>query len=95
MPAAPLSDKLAIEAVDAYARNNGKGTLAAKDLGIHPNTFTNRLSVAKSRGFHLSDGVRAAVAVLETRLTMVQTALSELVGMLAEPSQVQIHKTYN
>jgi len=61
MPTPPLSDKLAIEAVDAYARNNGKGNLAAKELGIHPNTFTNRLSVAKSRGFHLSDGARSAM----------------------------------
>ena len=61
MPTPPLSDKLAIEAVDAYARNNGKGNLAAKELGIHPNTFTNRLNIAKLRGFHLSAGAQQSM----------------------------------
>ena len=55
MPAKPLSDELAAQAVELWLRFGGAGTLgsqvaAAKHLGIAPQTFHSRLKKAAERG---------------------------------------------
>jgi hypothetical protein len=61
MPTPPLSNELAIEALDALDRNDGKIYLAAKELGLNPNTLTARIKKAKERGLHLSEGAQSAM----------------------------------
>ena len=61
MPTPPLSNELAIEALDALERNNGNTTNAAKELGLNYNTLQSRIAKAKERGMHLSEGARGAM----------------------------------
>lgn len=60
MPTPALSTEDAQEAFEAFQRHNSK-KLAAESLGIHPNTFTSRLSRAYEYGLHLSEGAQGAV----------------------------------
>lgn len=52
MPTPPLSDELALQAVDAL-KEHGRKYLAAKALGLHPDTLNNRLKAAAERGLML------------------------------------------
>lgn len=61
MPTPPLPDELLLEAVEAWERNDKKKYLAARELGLHANTFDNRLKRAFLKGLHLSDGARAQI----------------------------------
>ena len=61
MPNPPMSDKLAIEAIEALDRHDGKAFLAAKELGVNDNTFRSRIKKAKERGLHLSNGAQSAM----------------------------------
>jgi hypothetical protein len=58
MPTPPLSDEKAQAAYDAWERNDRSRNAAAEELGIPVRTFENRLATAKSRGMHLSEGVK-------------------------------------
>lgn len=49
MPTPPLSDELALQAVEAF-RTHGRKYLAAKALGLDDRTFDSRLKVASRRG---------------------------------------------
>lgn len=50
----PLSNEQAQEAVDAYEESGHNSHQAAKALGMHHNTFANRLQVARNRGINSS-----------------------------------------
>lgn len=52
MPTPPLSDELAIEAVEAL-KTHGRKFLAAKALDLHVCTFQKRLNIAAKRGLML------------------------------------------
>lgn len=56
MPQPPLPDDLCQRAVDAFAQYGSKKA-AAEALGIHPNTYKDRLKVALARGFKVNHGV--------------------------------------
>lgn len=62
MPTPPLSDELALEAVDAWKRNRKSRTKAARELGIASSTFEHRLRVAQERGLHLPQGMQESMA---------------------------------
>lgn len=61
MPTPPLSDELALEAWEAYVAHDYKKKPAADSLGISDGGFSNRLKIAKERGFHLSEGARGVI----------------------------------
>jgi hypothetical protein len=69
MPTQALSDELALEAVAALTAH-GRKYLAAKALGIDPNTFDSRLKVAAKRGLMLNH----APAMPGFEITKVTTA---------------------
>jgi hypothetical protein len=62
MPTPPLSDDLAREAWQAYVAHDYKKKPAADSLGISDGGFSNRLKIAKERGFHLSEGMQESMA---------------------------------
>lgn len=57
MPTPPLSDALAQEAVDAYAKHGGNLCHAADWLKLDRGTFQGRLKTAKNRGLKPQSGV--------------------------------------
>jgi hypothetical protein len=61
MPTPPLSDELAIEALNALAENNGNYADAARQMGIIYTTFHARVRKAKERGLQLSEGARKSM----------------------------------
>jgi hypothetical protein len=61
MPTPPMSDALAIEALEALERHGGVAAHAAKSLGVHADTFRSRITKAKERGLHLSTGAQSAM----------------------------------
>lgn len=71
MGAAPLSDELAREAVEAVARFGNKAA-AARGLDIPPGTFDKRYAIGVERGLHLSGGAREAMDA--TRLSGAEIA---------------------
>lgn len=56
MAQAPLSDALCQEAVDAVLEHGGKSQ-AARALGLHPATFSDRYNTAVKRGFKANHGL--------------------------------------
>jgi|TARA_R110000744_G_scaffold36631_3_gene84500 hypothetical protein len=61
MPTPPLSDALALEALEALEAHQHKAKNAAAALGINYSAFQHRVSVAKSRGLHFSAGAQNVV----------------------------------
>lgn len=62
MPTPKLSDELAQEAWDALVAHGHNSLAASRSLGLHDNTFRNRIRVARERGFHLPQGIQDAMA---------------------------------
>jgi len=60
MPTPPLSHEAMQEAV-AAVKKHGSQAAAARSLGLHPNTFTHRLQLAREAGLNLSEGARRAM----------------------------------
>jgi hypothetical protein len=58
MPTPPMSDALAVEALEALESHGGVAAHAAKSLGVQAGTFRSRIKLAKERGLHLSEGAR-------------------------------------
>jgi hypothetical protein len=54
-----------VAALRLCAEYDGNVTRAARETGLPRNTLRNRLSVAKERGLHLSDGARAVTAAAQ------------------------------
>lgn len=65
MPTPPLSDELALAAVDAFLKY-GRKYLAADALGLDRRTFDNRLKRAAERGFMGSKPVLPGFAISKT-----------------------------
>ena len=68
MPTPPLSDELALEAVEAWKRHRKSRTNAALDLGIAASTFEHRLRVARERGLDQDPAIRDSMAAVGTGL---------------------------
>ena len=62
MPTPRLSDGDARAAYDAWEAHGRRADLAAASLDMKPGKFDNRLSVAKTRGMHLSPGALHSVS---------------------------------
>jgi predicted phosphodiesterase len=62
MPTPKLTDELAREAWDAFVAHEHNSLAASRSLGLHDNTFRNRIRVARERGFHLPQGIQDAMA---------------------------------
>lgn len=60
MPTPRLSDELAREAFEAWRDNGYSYKDGAAAMGIHFNTFSHRVKVARERGLDRSEGARAA-----------------------------------
>jgi hypothetical protein len=67
MPTPPLSPELAQAAIDALDEH-GKPYLAAKELGINPNTFASRIKIAEKRGLKPAQdpAIQAAMKAIGT-----------------------------
>lgn len=61
MPTPPLSDDDLRAAVEAWRAHDCRGDRAADAMGINRKTFQYRISLARSKGFHLSEGARGIV----------------------------------
>jgi hypothetical protein len=68
MPTPPLSDELALEAVEVWKRNRKSRTKAARELGIASSTFEHRLRVAQERGLDQDPAIRDSMAAVGTGL---------------------------
>jgi hypothetical protein len=71
MPAPPLSDEEARQAVEAF-NLHGNQTAASEALNLSRGAFQNRLRVAARRGLHLSNGAQEAMKA--THLSGVEIA---------------------
>src|SRR5688572_1090226 len=71
MPAPPLSDEEARQAVEAF-NLHGNQTAASEALNLSRGAFQNRLRVAARRGLHLSNGAQEAMKA--TQLSGVEIA---------------------
>lgn len=69
MPTPPLSDELALEALEAYRAHGTKGA-AARALGIPENTIRKRIQRAVERGFakHQDEAIEQAMEAVGTRM---------------------------
>lgn len=73
MPTPPLSDALALEALDAWQRHRRSHKAAAAELGIPERTFQNRLVIAKARGLDVDPAIRDSMAAVGTGLVPALT----------------------
>ena len=62
MTTPPVSNEKVLEAWQAYLDHGRNKTQAAAALGLDRSTFRGRLAMAESRGLHLPQGVREAIA---------------------------------
>jgi len=73
MPAPPLSDELAWEALETWLRFDKSRKAASAHLGLPKNTFESRLNVAIRRGFADDPAIARAKQAIGTNLSPVLT----------------------
>ncbi len=61
MPQPPTPDDILIETIRIWREHDCRAVAAAVTAGVNPKTFASRLTAAKARGFHLSEGARGIV----------------------------------
>ncbi len=66
MPTPPITDAQCLEVVNAKAEHNSVKE-AAESLGLHPNTFTNRLNNAKRRGLCIDGAIKEGMDAIGTK----------------------------
>jgi hypothetical protein len=83
---APLSDELALEALDAF-REHGAKDIAARALNLPPKTFRHRLKIAEARGMHLTVRARTEAHDADGELKRTITQLKPEPGDRFEPPE--------